>query len=595
MAAPRRASQNLRVAIPNSPAPAEFAVPAPGPRLSRGFAALRLAALLVPLLALLGAGWASWRSVEAEAASRVGRTAGLLRENALRAFAAQDATFAAVSRAMAGRDPDALRNDSAFHALLQDLAAAGAPATSGVVVTDGAWRIVSASWEFPARATDLSDRDYIRMLAGQDAPRALGEAVASRPMGWPIIPLARRAPPPPDPLARPGVIVASFNPEALVAFYASVAEHPGDVVALFRADGEVLARHPPLAQPEDPALRERVAAMLQRIRAAGGAPSWVDSALDGQRRLFVVHQVGEWPALVAYGMHRDALVAEWWQRMLAPGLGALSAMALLLTLTLMTERSARLQRDQAESRAAAEAQLARAGRAASLGLLAAGLAHDVKNLVQAVRSGARVMERTADAPDEVRRCARLLADAAERGGRLVEAMLAFARGAAAPENPTPQLDVGATLAELAELLARTLGAGRRVKTRIAPGLPPAHGDRAGFEAAVVNLAANARDAMPGGGVVTISAEEATIADGPAPPGLKPGRYVVTAVRDSGIGMDAATLARLGEPFFTTKPPGIGTGLGLATVRGFCARAGGALRVESTPGRGTTAAIWLPVA
>jgi hypothetical protein len=437
VAAPRRASQNLRVAIPNSPAPAEFAVPAPGPRLSRGFAALRLAALRGPLLALLGAGWASWRSVEAEAASRVGRTAGLLRENALRAFAAQDATFAAVSRAMAGRDPDALRNDSAFHALLQDLAAAGAPATSGVVVTDGAWRIVSASWEFPARATDLSDRDYIRMLAGQDAPRALGEAVASRPMGWPIIPLARRAPPPPDPLARPGVIVASFNPEALVAFYASVAEHPGDVVALFRADGEVLARHPPLAQPEDPALRERVAAMLQRIRAAGGAPSWVDSALDGQRRLFVVHQVGEWPALVAYGMHRDALVAEWWQRMLAPALGALSAMALLLTLTLMTERSARLQRDQAESRAAAEAQLARAGRAASLGLLAAGLAHDVKNLVQAVRSGARVMERTADAPDEVRRCARLLADAAERGGRLVEAMLAFARGAAAPENPTP--------------------------------------------------------------------------------------------------------------------------------------------------------------
>ena len=496
---------------------------------------------------------------------------------------------------MAGRDPDALRNDNAFHALLQDLAAAGAPATSSVVVTDGAWRILSASWEFPARGTDLSDRDYIRMLAEQDAPRALGEAVASRPMGWPIIPLARRAPPPPDPEARPGVIVASFNPEALVAFYASVAEHPGDVVALFRADGEVLARHPPLAQPEDPALRERVAAMLQRIRAAGGAPSWVDSALDGQRRLFVVHQVGEWPALVAYGMHRDALVAEWWQRMLAPGLGAVSAMALLLTLTLMTERSARLQRDQAESRAAAEAQLARAGRAASLGLLAAGLAHDVKNLVQAVRSGARVMERTADAPDEVRRCARLLADAAERGGRLVEAMLAFARGAAAPEDPAPQLDVGATLAELAELLARTLGAGWRVETRFTPGLPPAHGDRAGFEAAVVNLAANARDAMPGGGVVTISAEEAAIADGPAPPGLKPGRYVVTAVRDSGIGMDEATLARLGEPFFTTKPPGVGTGLGLATVRGFCARAGGALRVESAPGRGTTAAIWLPVA
>lgn len=595
MAAPRGASQNLRVAIPNSPAPAAFAAPAPGPRLSRGFAALRLAALLVPLLALLGAGFGSWRSVEAEAVSRVVHTAGLLRENALRAFGAQDATLAAVSRAMVGRDPEALRNDSAFHALLQDLAAAGAPATGGVLVTDGALRIVSASWEFPARATDLSSRDYVGMLTEGNVTRALGEAVASRPMGWPIIPLARRAPPPADPAMRPGIIVASFSPEALVAFYASVAEHPGDVVALFRADGEVLARHPSLALSDGPALRERVAAMLLRIGTEGGGPVWVDSAVDGERRLFLAHPVGEWPALVAYGMHRDALVGEWWQRMLAPSLGAVSAMALLLTLTLMTERSARLQREQAEARAEAEAQLARAGRAASLGLLAAGLAHDVKNLVQAVRSGARVMEQTAGAPEEVRRCARLLADAAERGGRLVDAMLAFARGGAAPEGPAPPLDVGATLTELAELLARTIGSGWRVQTRLQPGLPQAHGDRAGFEAAMVNLAANARDAMPGGGVVTISAHETTIADGTSPPGLKPGRYVVATVRDHGSGMDEATLARLGEPFFSTKPPGLGTGLGLATVRGFCARAGGALRFDSAPGRGTTASIWLPAA
>lgn len=594
MAAPRGASQNLRVAIPNSPAPAAFAAPVPGPRLSRGFVALRLAALLVPLLALLGAGFASWRSAEAEAVSRVGRMAGLLRENALRAFGAQDAVLAAVSRAMDGRDPEALRHDSAFHALLQDLAAAGAPATGGVLVTDGAWRIVSASWEFPARATDLSDRDYVRMLAEQDAPRALGEAVTSRPMGWPIIPLARRAPLPPDPAARPGIIIASFNPEALVAFYASVAEHPGDVVALFRADGEVLARHPPLALPDSLALQERVAAMLQRIRATGGVPSWMESALDGERRLFAAHQVGEWPALVAYGMHRDALIEEWRQRMLAPALGAMSAMALLVTLTLMAERGARLQRQQAEARAEAEAQLARAGRAASLGLLAAGLAHDVKNLVQAVRSGARVMERAANEPEEVRRCARLLVDAAERGGKLVESMLGFARGGATPEAAAPRLDVGATLAELTELLERTLGAGWRVQARLPPSLPPAQADRAGFEAAMVNLAANARDAMPGGGVVTISAQEATIAEGAHPTGLKPGRYVVASVADSGIGMDAATLTRLGEPFFTSKPPGVGTGLGLATVRGFCVRAGGALRVESAPGRGTTASIWLPV-
>lgn len=595
MAGPRGPSQNRPVAILLVPAPPSGTPPGPRPRPAWGFGALRLAALVIPLVALIGAGFGTWHAVEVEAVSRVERTVGLLRENALRAFGAQEAILAAVSRAMAGREAEELRQDAAFHALLADLAAAGAPATSGVMVADRAWRIVSASWEFPARATDLSDRDYVRLLADQDERRVLGEAVASRPMGWPIIPVARRAPPRPDRLAAPGVIVSSFSPEALVAFYGSVAEHAGDAVALLRADGAVLARHPPGEVPEDPTLRPRVAAMLAQIGAAGGRPVWVESAVDGARRLFAARQVGEWPAFVAYGMHQEALAEAWRGRMLAPMFGALAALVLLLALTALAERGTRLQREQAERRAEAEAQLARAGRAASLGLLAAGLAHDVKNLVQAVRSGARVMEQVADAPAEVRRCARLLADAAERGGRLVESMLAFARGGAAPDSGAPPLDVRATLAELAELLARTLGAGWRVETQLPPSLPPAHGDRAGFEAAMVNLAANARDAMPGGGVVTISAAEAVVAVGDPPPGLKPGRYVVAAVRDSGIGMDAATLARLGEPFFTTKPPDIGTGLGLATVRGFCARAGGALRFDSAPGRGTTASIWLPLA
>ncbi|WP_270939301.1 sensor histidine kinase, partial [Falsiroseomonas oryzae] len=230
-----------------------------------------------------------------------------------------------------------------------------------------------------------------------------------------------------------------------------------------------------------------------------------------------------------------------------------------------------------------------------IGLLAAGLAHDVKNLVQSVRSGARVMQRRAEDPEEVRRCAGLLGDAAERGGRLVDAMLAFARGGGAPDQPAPSLDVGAALAELAELLARTLGGSWPVRTQLQPGLPGARGDRAGFEAAIVNLAANARDAMPGGGLVTIAAWAETLETPAEEAGLRPGDYVVAAVIDGGDGMDAETLARLGEPFFTTKPPGVGTGLGLATVRGFCTRNGGALRFESSPGQGTTAAIWLPAA
>lgn len=563
-----------------------------------GFHALRLAAVLVPLLAVVAAGFVTWDSVQHAAIARIERTVGLLQENALRAFGTQEAILAAIARAMAGREPEALRHDPDFHALLAELAASGAPVISGVLVTDGAWRIVSASWEFPARPADLSDRDYVATVVEGGAARAIGAPVASRPMGWDIIPVARRAPALPDRAAAPGLVVSSFDPHVLAAFYATVAESPHDVVSLFREDGMVLARHPASGDPAGLGPRPRATAMVQALAADGAGAAWVESAADGRRRLFVARRVGDWPAAIAYGADAAALDAIWWRRMVATGGGGLAAMGLLLALTGQAERSARLRHEQAESRAEAAAQLARAGRAASLGLLAAGLAHDVKNLVQAVQSGARLMERSAADAEEVRRCARLMADAAARGGRLVEAMLAFARGGAAQDGPDTRLDLRTALAELAELLARTLGSGFRVEAQLPDFLPPAHGDRAGFEAAVVNLAANARDAMPGGGTVRIAAQEAVVPEGGAATTgtpLRPGRYVVTQVSDTGMGMDAAMLARLGEPFFTTKPPGLGTGLGLATVRGFCARAGGALRIESSPGGGTKAAIWLPAA
>lgn len=564
---------------------------------NRGFAFLWLAAVLVPLLGVAGAGVASWQAVEQDAAARTERTVELLRQNALRAFGAQEAILVATARAMAGRRPEELREDLRLHALLQELTTAGAPVISGVLVTDPAGQVVSASYEFPARPVDLSTRDYVRALNEGHVRRAVGEPVDARPMGWPIIPVARRAPPPheQDEEEGGGVVVSSFSPGALTAFYASVAETPRDLVAMVRSDGAVLARHPPIALPTTPEQRRQVVRMLERLLPGPARPLWLESPHDAVPRLVVARSVGDWPVAVAYGMDGATLRAAWRERMVAPAAGGAAAMALLLALTAMAQRGARREREQAESRAEAEAQLARAGRAAAIGLLAAGLAHDVKNLVQSVRSGARVMQRRAEDPGEVRRCAELLGDAAERGGRLVNAMLAFARDGATPDAAPPPLEVAPVLAELSELLGRTLGSAWPVRLALPPGLPPALGDRAGFEAAVVNLAANARDAMPAGGVVAISARVEQLDQPAEEAGLRAGRYVVTAVSDTGVGMDAETLRHLGEPFFSTKGPGAGTGLGLATVRGFCARAGGALRFESSPGRGTTAALWLPLA
>jgi CheY-like chemotaxis protein len=153
------------------------------------------------------------------------------------------------------------------------------------------------------------------------------------------------------------------------------------------------------------------------------------------------------------------------------------------------------------------------------------------------------------------------------------------------------------LSGLHEILTHTLGANIEVNVRLRAGLVPLRADKGHLETVLVNLATNARDAMPGGGRLCFSAESAIVSpDGPAQPArLAPGGYVRLTVADTGAGMDAATLAHAGEPFFTTKAQGIGTGLGLAMAEGFAAQSGGALGIESSPGKGTTVTLWLPAA
>jgi CheY-like chemotaxis protein len=153
------------------------------------------------------------------------------------------------------------------------------------------------------------------------------------------------------------------------------------------------------------------------------------------------------------------------------------------------------------------------------------------------------------------------------------------------------------LAGLREFLGHAAGAGTEVAVTVEPGIPFILADKGQLETSLVNLAANARDAMPNGGKLTLRAAVETI--GPAQPGhppwLSPGRYVRLTVADTGSGMDAATLLHAGEPFFTTKRAGEGTGLGLAMAKGFATQSGGALHIDSSPDQGTTVTLWLPEA
>src|ERR1700692_3847249 len=266
------------------------------------------------------------------------------------------------------------------------------------------------------------------------------------------------------------------------------------------------------------------------------------------------------------------------------------------------ERTSELQRfnDQLElrikertrERETALAQLFEAQKMDTIGQLTGGVAHDFNNLLMAVLGSLSLLEKRL--PDDPR-SHRLLQNAvqgAQRGAALTQRLLAFSRR---QELKPEAVDVQQLVSGMKELLQRAVGHDVELRTQFQGTLPPALVDANQMELALLNVALNARDAMPNGGTLTISAAQHTqTVDGPDA-SLQPGDYLRIRITDTGVGMDEMTLAKATEPFFTTKGPGKGTGLGLSMVHGLAAQSGGLLRIDSQPNAGTTIELWLPMA
>ncbi|MDV5822099.1 hybrid sensor histidine kinase/response regulator [Sphingobium naphthae] len=226
----------------------------------------------------------------------------------------------------------------------------------------------------------------------------------------------------------------------------------------------------------------------------------------------------------------------------------------------------------------------------AIGKLTGGVAHDFNNLLAVIVGSLDLARMRLASGGEVERFLDNAMAAAERGATLTQRMLAFARR---QELKLQSVDCLGLVQGMADMLQSTIGPSVTIDTLFPGNLPPAYADPAQLELALLNLAVNARDAMPEGGRIIIEASEMLTAEG-ALPGLGAGAYVKLSVVDDGEGMDAATLERAREPFFTTKGVGKGTGLGLSMVHGFAEQCGGALTIESVVGLGTTVSLWLPV-
>jgi signal transduction histidine kinase len=226
-----------------------------------------------------------------------------------------------------------------------------------------------------------------------------------------------------------------------------------------------------------------------------------------------------------------------------------------------------------------ELQLRRAEKLDALGQLAGGIAHDFNNVLTAILGSCRSLSMQLPCGQRPYHHVSVIQEAAERAAGMTRQLLAFARGD--HDDPTA-LDLAAHIHRMSALLVELLSDNISVVISLAPGLHPVLWRSSEIEQVIMNLVVNARDAMPRGGTVTIAARNVPETD-----------EVVLTVTDTGVGMDAATRRRMFEPFFTSKPPGAGTGLGLATVQAVVTRSHGRIDVASEPGAGTTFSVWLP--
>jgi signal transduction histidine kinase len=233
----------------------------------------------------------------------------------------------------------------------------------------------------------------------------------------------------------------------------------------------------------------------------------------------------------------------------------------------------------------------RAARLEALGRLARGIAHDFNNLLGVVTGQVEFVRRLKPTGDPAAARLAQAVEAAERAAGLSRQLLAFTREPVGRPQP---LDLNAVVAPLEPILERAVGETVRLEVRPGHALGTIRADPTRIEQVLLNLAFNARDAMPAGGRLTIETHNVDLPDGDLrPPPILPGRYVMLSVSDDGVGMEPRTLARIFEAHFTTKAEGRGSGLGLATVHGIVTQAGGGIRVDSEPGLGTTFRIYLP--
>jgi len=570
----------------------------PRRRLTWPLRGLLAASLAVPLLLLAIAAWQNFRLVQSQAEERVMIEAGELHEHALDALKTYAIVLAWIDARTRGLDWEQIEHDEELHRFLSDLDTL--PQIDEVWMADAAGRPLVSGRSSPIPPIDVSDRDCFAAEQEQDVGIFVGREQTGALTHAPEFDMCERRSTADK--VFDGIIVVSARPAYFSEFYRTVSEDKRFASSLVRSDGSLLVRYPSL-----PALSvlARGSPFMQAIASnPDRGLFWGRGDTDGIERFYGYQRVEGYPLYVAYGIPRNDVLASWLANLVNYSLFAVPASLALFGMTLLAVRqiqrhtiaswrwrtTARRLRREMNRRTLAEAELRQAQKMEALGQLTGGVAHDFNNLLT-VLQGSLEMLSGRQQSDQLQARVDTALRTVERGERLTGQLLAFAR-----RQPLTKatIDLNAELRRMAELLARTVGRGVAIQADLVPDLWPVEADATQLELAVINLAINARDAMPGGGELRIRTFNSAAQPRGAPEQTaNSGDFVGLEISDTGTGMPPEVAARAFEPFFTTKEAGKGTGLGLSMVYGFARQSGGSASIRSDVGRGTAVTLLLP--
>ena len=557
---------------------------------------LRLLAVLsiaVPLFIYLLVGAGRYVSAREDASVRVSRSLRVAHEHATKVIAASEALQDKVFRLVNGRNAaDLRRNEAALHESLRNRTV-DQPQIQSILILDAEGRTVASSRLLPFPVTDFSDGEYFRVHQQGWQGTHLSRPIVTRTSKESVLNLST---PFQDDQGRFGGVI---NVSLLTSYFGDyfsdmVADDPGLAVSIFREGGEIYTRWPSPTPaegqglgrlaPDGPIMAElRTGAESGHLRGI--------SSITGQDSFLAYRKVGSYPLYVGAGMSLTALRNEVLAELgVLLAIGALPVAALFVTATIALRNArAALQtmeslEHEIETRRRAEEALLQAQKLEALGRLTGGVAHDFNNALMVISNNLHLIKRTS--PDVATKQVESIARAVKSATNLTRQLLAFSRRQPLVAEHVALQD---KLPSIKDLISPAVGSQIQLAVDVHPDTAPVRLDLAELELALLNLAINARDAMPRGGELSIRARNATASEA----GGHGVDMVLIEVADTGSGIAPELLTKVFEPFFTTKAVGEGTGLGLSQVYGMCQRMNGRAEIASEVGVGTRVRLLLP--